>query len=275
MNFYKHYIGDFHRDTSHLSLTERGTYLALMHHYYATEKPLPKDVKALCRIAGAVTKTECDAVKSVLCFFEPMESGLVQARIEAELQRAGNRADKNRAIAVEREAKRRAARMEQKASENEEKEEHEPSTNRAQNVPPDVPPDVARNSNLYQTPDTRLSFPTGKDKRGRATPPPKPDGIDEQVWRDWLQLRKDKRATVTQTVLDDAAREAGKAGMTLEAFLREWCARGSQGLKAEWLAGRQRPAQQHGGRYAAAAVSVFGPTPSERAAAASGEVIDV
>ena len=78
--------------------------------------------------------------------------------------------------------------MEQKASENEEKEEHEPSTNRAQNVPPDVPPDVARNSNLYQTPDTRLSFPTGKDKRGRATPPPKPDGIDEQVWRDWLQL---------------------------------------------------------------------------------------
>lgn len=88
MNFYKHYIGDFQRDTGHLSLTERGAYLALIHHYYATEKPLPKQIDALCRIAGAVTKAERDAVKAVISFFEPMDSGLVHARIEAEIHKA-------------------------------------------------------------------------------------------------------------------------------------------------------------------------------------------
>lgn len=72
-------------------------------------------------------------------------------------------------------------------------------------------------------------------RANRATPTSKPADVNEQVWTDWLQLRKAKRAPVTQTVLDSARSEACKAGMTLEAFLREWCARGSQGLKAEWL----------------------------------------
>jgi hypothetical protein len=51
---------------------------------------------------------------------------------------------------------------------------------------------------------------------------------------------------VTATVVADAEREAGKAGMTLEAFLREWCARGSQGLKAEWLTNRVTQSNQTG-----------------------------
>lgn len=119
MNYYKHYIGDFQRDTSHLSLTERGAYLALIHHYYATELPLPAGLDALCRIAGAMTKAERDAVKSVMGFFEPVESGLMHKRIEAELGKHDDRADKNRLIALEREAKRRAQR------------EHEESTKRA------------------------------------------------------------------------------------------------------------------------------------------------
>jgi hypothetical protein len=47
---------------------------------------------------------------------------------------------------------------------------------------------------------------------------------------------------VTQTVIDGAVREAGKAGMTLEAFLQVWCRRGSQGLEADWL----RPDERSG-----------------------------
>lgn len=122
MNYYKHYIGDFQRDTSHLSLTERGAYLALIHHYYATEMPLPNNLEALCRIAGAMTKPERDAVREVMRFFEAVDSGLMHSRIEAELDKHEDRADKNRAIALEREAKRR------------EKRENEASTNRAQSV---------------------------------------------------------------------------------------------------------------------------------------------
>ena len=63
----------------------------------------------------------------------------------------------------------------------------------------------------------------------------KPDDIEQQTWDDWCQLRKAKKATVTQTVLNGARNEAGKAGVTLEEFLQIWCRRGSQGLEASWL----------------------------------------
>ena len=75
----------------------------------------------------------------------------------------------------------------------------------------------------------------GGNRRSRAGPVPRPEDVDEQTWNDWLALRKQKRAAVTNTVIDGARREAGKAGMTFEAFLQEWCERGSQGLKAEWI----------------------------------------
>lgn len=77
--------------------------------------------------------------------------------------------------------------------------------------------------------------PTVLKDSARARPPPCPVGVPGQVWADWTALRKAKRAPVTDTVIAEASAEAGKAGMTLEAFLREWCVRGSQGLKAEWL----------------------------------------
>ena len=77
--------------------------------------------------------------------------------------------------------------------------------------------------------------------RKRATPEQtRPDDVSEQVWTDWLELRKGKRAAVTATVVDEARAEAVKASLSLEAFLRVWCARGSQGLQAEWLKNHER-----------------------------------
>jgi hypothetical protein len=74
-----------------------------------------------------------------------------------------------------------------------------------------------------------------RENAKRAAPISCPADVDQQVWGDWLALRKEKKAAVTASVLQSAEKEAVKAGMTLEAFLREWCFRGSQGLKAEWL----------------------------------------
>jgi hypothetical protein len=82
-----------------------------------------------------------------------------------------------------------------------------------------------------------------REARKRATPIDCPQDIDKQVWADWLTLRKAKRAPVTQTVVDSARKEAAIANMTFEAFLREWCERGSQGLKAEWLQPKQQGGQ--------------------------------
>jgi hypothetical protein len=64
---------------------------------------------------------------------------------------------------------------------------------------------------------------------------PCPAGVSDSVWADWLAHRKAKRAAVTQTVVDAIAREAARAGMSLDAALTECCARGWTGFKAEWV----------------------------------------
>lgn len=142
MNFYKHFIGDFQRDTGHLSLTERGAYLALIHHYYATEIPLPNNLDSLCRIAGAVSSIERKAVKSIIAFFEVVDSGLMHNRIEAEIHKAGEISNTNRDIALAREEKRRAEKLA--------KLEHVNSTFRAKSVAR-----TEHEQSTNQTPDTR------------------------------------------------------------------------------------------------------------------------
>jgi hypothetical protein len=80
-----------------------------------------------------------------------------------------------------------------------------------------------------------------------ATLAERPEGVTQQTWDDWLTLRRAKKAPVTATVVKSAVDEAAKAGMELDAFLRVWCARGSQGLEASWLKPHERglPLQQH------------------------------
>lgn len=83
--------------------------------------------------------------------------------------------------------------------------------------------------------------------RKRVAPPAafaKPDDVDQQTWGDWVALRSKKRATVSQTVIDEARRECAKAGLSLERFLQIWCMRGSQGLEAGWL----KPDERAGGK---------------------------
>jgi hypothetical protein len=62
-----------------------------------------------------------------------------------------------------------------------------------------------------------------------------PEDVEPQVWTDWVALRRGKRANVSQTAVEEARKEAAKAGVSFNAFLRIWCRRGSQGLEASWL----------------------------------------
>jgi len=71
-------------------------------------------------------------------------------------------------------------------------------------------------------------------------------GVPLQVANDWLKLRKDKRAAVTQTVIDDTLHEAKRAGLSLEAALRISCRRGWQGFDASWVRDADIAALQSG-----------------------------
>jgi hypothetical protein len=63
----------------------------------------------------------------------------------------------------------------------------------------------------------------------------KPEDVSEQVWKDFLELRKEKKAPVTETVISRSRQEAAKIKWTLEQALIECCLRGWQGFKAEYL----------------------------------------
>lgn len=62
-----------------------------------------------------------------------------------------------------------------------------------------------------------------------------PVDVPDDTWRDFLAHRVAIKAPITQTAIDGIRREADKAKMTLADALREICARGWRGFKAEWV----------------------------------------
>jgi uncharacterized protein YdaU (DUF1376 family) len=93
------------------------------------------------------------------------------------------------------------------------------------------PPNATPIATINQEPITT----NHKPKRESATVVACPPDVSQQIWNDWVALRKSKKAPITQTVLNGAIAEAKILGWPLEKFLAEWCSRGSQGLKAEWI----------------------------------------
>lgn len=88
MNYYEHHLGDYAEATAHLSFVEDAAYSRMIRKYYAQEKPLPADPKAVQRLIGARTKEEREAVDTVLGEFFVLEiDGHHNARCDAEIAR--------------------------------------------------------------------------------------------------------------------------------------------------------------------------------------------
>lgn len=84
MYYYQHHIGDYRKDTSHLSLIEHGIYRQLLDLYYITEKPLDK--KSI-RLVGARTDQEIALVELILNeFFEKKGTKYFHKRCDDEIQ---------------------------------------------------------------------------------------------------------------------------------------------------------------------------------------------
>lgn len=82
MNYYKRHLGDYAKDTRHLSLAEHGAFCLLLDYYYATERPIPDD---RCeRIANAYADAERQAVRNVLReFFVETPDGWRNSKADA------------------------------------------------------------------------------------------------------------------------------------------------------------------------------------------------
>ena len=87
---------------------------------------------------------------------------------------------------------------------------------------------------------TDASRVTSRNSHGRATKKPPvtpacPDDVDPDTYRDFLAVRKAKRAPLTATALAGLRREAAKAGMSLQDAMAMCCERGWQSLRSDWL----------------------------------------
>ena len=97
MNYYEHHIGDYAEATAHLTFIEDATYSRLIRKYYATEKPLPIDVKLVQRLINARSKEEKNSVVSVLNeFFTLTDDGWKQVRCDHEIARFKDKQNKAR-----------------------------------------------------------------------------------------------------------------------------------------------------------------------------------
>lgn len=112
MNYFELHIGDYTQATAHLSFVEDAAYSRLIRKYYAEEKPMPADIRAVQRLVGARTKEERQAVADILDeFFELEADGWHNKRCDAEIARYRGKQDKARASAEARWSKRNAPAM--------------------------------------------------------------------------------------------------------------------------------------------------------------------
>lgn len=92
INYYEHHLGDYAKDTVHLSMIEHGAYRLLLDRYYGTEAGIPAD--QVHRFARARTKEEKDAVDVVLAeFFRLVDGVWINHRAEIEIEKAKVRID--------------------------------------------------------------------------------------------------------------------------------------------------------------------------------------
>lgn len=86
INYYERHLGDYARDTAHLTMVEHGAYTLLLDRYYATQAPIPTDQAH--RLTRARTREERAAVDAVLAeFFTESPEGWRHSRCDAEIAR--------------------------------------------------------------------------------------------------------------------------------------------------------------------------------------------
>ena len=218
MHYYQFHIGDYMSHTRHLSLMEDLAYRRLLDYYFLHEQPIKH--RDAARQVG-MKEHEEDVLTVLNEFFLSTENGFVNPRADKEIKQYKEFAEAGKRGAAKRWGT---------------------PPNGEANSPPNATP-IATNNHKPITNNH-------KPKKEIATAVACPLDVDQQIWDDWKQLRKAKKAPVTETVVKSARKEAAKANMAFGDFLSIWCARGSQGLQADWIKPDERNLTKTGQRNA-------------------------
>jgi uncharacterized protein YdaU (DUF1376 family) len=230
MHFYKFHIGDYMSHTRHLSLYEDLAYRRLLDFYFLHEQPIKH--RDAARHIGMRDHEE-DVLTVLNEFFLSTENGFINVRADKEIAEFR----KHQAVSAYGAFIRDNPTLKNLVNKEDFIFHYLASsidvyigTLRGNDVP------IKNTSSGDDAPLTTNHKPiTNNQVEKRATSVACPPDVEQQIWDDWKQLRKAKKAPVTETVVNSARNEAAKANMSFSDFLTVWCARGSQGLQAEWL----------------------------------------
>ncbi len=262
MNYFPFHIGDYASATRHLSWEEDGAFRRLLDVYYTTEKALPLDLRAVCRLVLAQTESQREAVAVVLGeFFESAPDGWHNKRADVELTAMAAKQEQQ-STKDAHEAERMARYREKRAmmfaalrlagvvpAWDVAMKELQRLFDETCNAP------ATRTGALPETGPSRLSIPTPtptptptpEEKRQEQEPPnPRkrgkgfdaaaidlPEWLDRGLWQRWCKDRADRKKPITeegaraQVAQLDKHRESGREP---QAVLEHAMASGHQGL---------------------------------------------
>ncbi|OIM98661.1 hypothetical protein A9235_07260 [Polynucleobacter sp. MWH-Tro8-2-5-gr] len=205
MNYYEHHIGDYAEATAHLTFIEDATYSRLIRKYYATEKPLPMDVKFVQRLINARSKEEKNAVISVLNeFFTLTDDGWRQERCDHEIARFKDRQIKARRSA---EGRWQSSSVEQILSDS--------TTISVCDRNANALPTQCSPNTRHQTPNTNLHTPdkqnNGAEKKNEETSNLRPAQIVELFAKEGINIPLDDERINEMLRLDISEKEVADA----------------------------------------------------------------
>lgn len=209
MHYYSFHIGDYKSHTHHLSLIEDIAYRRLLDHYYLHEAPILQ--RQIARQIGM--RDHEQEVLSVLDeFFVSTEDGYINPRADEEIAKY-----KELSLAGKRGAEKRWA--------------------KAPDSPPIATPLVPQSDSnatpiatINQEPITN----NHKPKRDKATGVACPPTVDQQVWSDWLIIRKAKSLPMTETAWGQIQNEFRKANLSDQEGVKYCCLSNWASFKISW-----------------------------------------
>jgi uncharacterized protein YdaU (DUF1376 family) len=215
MHYYTFNVGDYRRDTAHLSRVEHGIYRDLIDWYYLEEKPIPIETESVSRRLRLDSEADKVALKNVLADFFTLESdGYHHTRIDRDIDHYHSNAIKNRENG---------------------KKGGRPKTEKTQSVASGLP--VASEIKAKQTltknqePRTNNQEPVNTKPRERGPDFVLPDWIDQDHWDAWHSTPKRKKATPQQKQLAIKKLQAWRdQGLDYAGALENAATGGYQGL---------------------------------------------
>ena len=205
MHWFKLHIGDYAQATAHLTWLEDAAYFRCLRKYYS-DHGLPADLGVVQRLVGARSKQEKEAVERVLNeFFFVDGDSYRNKRAEKEILKASDKSLKAKDSANTRWMR-----------------SHSESIADAEQT--------LSEGNAIQEPLSKNQKPKTKKKRDVSIVQ-KPEDLEDQVWKDYLQSRKNP---LTQTAYKRICNQASRAGITPAEAIRFSAEHGWSGFEAEW-----------------------------------------